>query len=127
MKITIGGVDRDIPPLTFRKLKLVWPLIEANGEEKALDGMARMELGVRLFAIVLMPADADYSQAGIDKAAEEFEGRLLASEVQALPGALNDLLADNGFLKKGGAPGEAAPPAVAAEPVANLSTATSTV
>jgi hypothetical protein len=113
--VRIGGKDYDLPPLTFKTIKQVWPLVQKMDEADFLnstdpkEAMAAMDVVIQIFAHALEKTHPDMT-------AEEIESVLLGSEMSGLAPAMTDLLVDSGLAnrvegdaKTGGGSGGAAP------------------
>lgn len=115
-KFTCGGKVTELPILTFKQLKLVYPIISnmRNLQEETAEDVALRPIdeSIKIIAIALEKSDNPMS-------AEQIEEELLAPEMKLIEATIQDIMVDNELVPK---PGEDNP----AEEKASLSTGTST-
>lgn len=98
-KITIGEIDYDLPKLTFKRIKRVWPIIEEiqktdflNTDVDDLSGMMEQfglfDKVIIIFSVAL--GDPEMTP-------EWIEERLLANEMVGLQQSMTDLLIHSGL------------------------------
>lgn len=118
-QVTIGGEVIDIPPLNFKTLKRVYPIIKKMEAEEISEGprddLASMDLVIEFLSEVL---------AGSKKpmTTEQLEEALLVSEMLGLQPSVNSILAAN---KLTAPPGESKAGEEAEKPLTGTSTRSS--
>lgn len=126
--VLIGGEHYEVPPLNFKALKAVFPILKklklhTREEAEANPDMAieALDATVEILAIALKRSPTPLS-------VEEIEEKLLASEIPGLQPALVEILAQNGLqaTKPGEETGAEAAAAPEAEPAEEESRSTET-
>lgn len=113
-QVTIGGEVYEVPPLSFKGLKRVWPLLEQAANQE--DPFANVEAALGVVAEAI--SKTDYAMT-----VDEMEDKMSASEVPLLEQTMEQIMADAGLVKvkadgtiirkgedSGEATGEAMPP-----------------
>ena len=95
VSVLIGGEQRPLPPLTFARLKRIWPLIERGRE--VLGRIERVDLSLGVIAALLGNVTAD-----------DLAEQLLPAEMDGVIGAVPDILIAGGLIsREPPTPGEA--------------------
>lgn len=105
-KVTIGGEEIDLPPLTFKALKKVWPKVKsqfaklqaAQTNEPSVEGADSMFDAVD-DALFIIAAALAKSQPALTY--EALEDVLLPKEAAGLAVAVNDLMIESELVKVG--------------------------
>ena len=102
-KVTIGGVDHEVPPFSYRQLKLAWPHITSASNADSDNLPQVVDAILTIVAIGLTPTKGR-SKADIQKDVEEqfqkFEESFEPSEMGGLQKSLRDIMDDSGLIAK---------------------------
>ena len=110
-KITVGGKEIEVPILSLKKLKQIWPMVNAEriadlNERMKTDITAPVDHVTDIYVIALSGTENAMTK-------DEFEDRLTSLELKGLNASLTAFLIENELLT----PGEPKPPVEAAEDV----------
>jgi hypothetical protein len=116
--VTIGGQKYEIPVLSFKQVKKLWPILNKVKESQETEGsdmsMELTESAIEIVAIGLSKAHPEFT-------VEKIEEELLGPEIAGLKVVIEEMLAESGFLGNGSGEVGKVP-----APAAKLSTETST-
>jgi hypothetical protein len=102
--LRIGGRDIEVPPLNFKAIKRIWPLME--GVTTSKDFMKLIDTATEILEIALARSETPLKAA-------EIEDQLLGFELEGVQKSVEDLLVESGLLKRvtGGEEAVGEPPA----------------
>lgn len=127
--VTIGGAVYELAPLTFKRMRLVWPLLSKHVAAQAkvdpekpvtLDDVISAEYEATADAIKIIAIAITDKRMTSDVIEEE----LLASEMPGIRDAISDVLVESGLIERGKMTLEVEK--ILAQLQQNLSTGTST-
>jgi hypothetical protein len=97
-KVTIGGVEHSIPPLNFKAIKRIWPLISKLDQFNTPtieNGLAAAEIVIEVLAAAFEREHPEYT-------ADWIEENMRADEIPSLNLAIQDLMVESGFAQTTG-------------------------
>jgi hypothetical protein len=89
--LRIGGRDIEVPPLNFKAIKRIWPLME--GVTTSKDFMKLIDTATEILEIALARSETPLK-------AVEIEDQLLGFELEGVQKSVEDLLVESGLLKR---------------------------
>lgn len=95
-KVTIGGVEYEVPPLNFKGIKKVWPHVAKlmeHGENLALED------SLSVVDVTIVAIAAAFEREHPERNVDWIEDNLKAAEIAALQFVLKDLLRDSGLIR----------------------------
>lgn len=121
-KIIIGGEEHEVPPLNFKALKKLYPVVKkmklVSQEQAEADpdlAMEALDATVEILSIALARSPTPLT-------VDQIEEKLLANEIPALQPALMEILSQNGLQATAPPPGE--PEGAAVKPTPEVSPST---
>lgn len=100
-KVSIGGSEYEISPLTFKRLKAAWPLIKENQaiakqakeDPESIDPIRAMEVGIGIVACGLSATHPEMTP-------EKIEEVITTQECQLLNEVIVEIMIQSGFMQR---------------------------
>lgn len=108
-KVTIGGEEHEVPPLNFKGIKKVWPMVSKMAAKTANSDTLTTEDGLEAVDVAIAVVAASFERHNPEKNADWIEENLHGSEVAGLQMAMQDIMIESGVMEKSESPSGEAP------------------